>query len=171
MGKATATNAFARLFMLPGVSHCAGGDGPDSFNGLGALVNWVEEGQAPSVIITSKVTGGKVTETRPVFQYPLVAVDTTGGPVNKASSLRQSAPGALQRQHQVGRQLQHRLRAGLRGPMARGLPARKGRSSVSTRAARVQSDPSGGRDIQTTPRCGISGADIPCPGSEALGVV
>ena len=92
MGGATATTAFARLFMLPGVSHCGGGDGPDSFNGLGALVNWVEKGQAPSSIITSKVTNGKVTATRPVFQYPLIAVDTTGGPVTKASSFTPKPP-------------------------------------------------------------------------------
>jgi feruloyl esterase len=92
MGGAKATNAFARLFMLPGVSHCSGGDGPDSFNGLGALVNWVEKGQAPSVITTSKVTDGKVTATRPVFQYPFIAVDTTGGPVTEASSYTPQQP-------------------------------------------------------------------------------
>jgi hypothetical protein len=47
MGGAAQTQAFARLFMLPGVAHCGGGDGPNSFNGLGGLVNWVEKGQAP----------------------------------------------------------------------------------------------------------------------------
>ena len=91
-GGAAATQQFARLFMLPGVSHCAGGDGPDSFNGLGALVNWVEQGQAPSSLVTSKVVNGTVTETRPVYQYPLIAVDTTGGPVTTASSFTPKQP-------------------------------------------------------------------------------
>jgi feruloyl esterase len=92
MGGAAPTQEFARLFMLPGVSHCSGGDGPDSFNGLGALVNWVENGQAPASLITSKVVNGKVTETRPVYQYPLIAVDTTGGPVTEASSYTPQQP-------------------------------------------------------------------------------
>jgi hypothetical protein len=91
-GGAAATQEFARLFMLPGVSHCGGGDGPDSFNGLGALVNWVENRQAPTSLITSKVVNGTVTETRPVYQYPLIAVDTTGGPITEASSYTPQQP-------------------------------------------------------------------------------
>ncbi len=92
MGGAAHTTDFARLFMLPGVSHCGGGDGPDSFNGLGALVNWVEQGQAPASLLTSKVVNGQVTQTRPVYQYPLIAVDTTGGPVTQASSYAAQQP-------------------------------------------------------------------------------
>jgi len=39
MGGAADTQAFARLFMLPGVAHWGGGDGPGSFNGFGALMS------------------------------------------------------------------------------------------------------------------------------------
>ena len=92
MGGPAQTQEFARLFMLPGVAHCGGGDGPDSFNGLGALVNWVEKGQAPTSFVTSKVVNGTVTQTRPVYQYPLIAVDTTGGPVTEASSYTPHQP-------------------------------------------------------------------------------
>lgn len=92
MGGAARTRAFARLFMLPGVAHCGGGDGPDSFNGLGALMSWVERGQAPSSLLTSKVVSGAVTATRPVYQYPLIAVDTTGGPVTEAASYTARQP-------------------------------------------------------------------------------
>ncbi|HEU0241612.1 MAG TPA: tannase/feruloyl esterase family alpha/beta hydrolase [Micromonosporaceae bacterium] len=88
----SSTHSFARLFMLPGVSHCAGGDGPDSFNGLGALTDWVEGGQAPSQLTTFKVTNGSVTASRPVFEYPKIAVDTTGGPINDASSYTAQDP-------------------------------------------------------------------------------
>jgi len=94
MGGAAQTQEFARLFMLPGVAHCGGGDGPVSFNGLGALVNWVEHGQAPTSFVTSKVVNGTVTQTRPVYQYPLIAVDTTGGPVTEASSYTPHQPPA-----------------------------------------------------------------------------
>ena len=66
-------------------------DGPDSFN-LGALVDWVEHGQAPASLLTSKVVTGQVTQTRPVYQDPLIAVDTTGGPVTEASSYTPQPP-------------------------------------------------------------------------------
>jgi hypothetical protein len=94
MGGPARTQEFARLFMLPGVAHCGGGDGPDSFNGLGGLVNWVEKGQAPTSFVTSKVVNGTVTQTRPVYQYPLIAVDTTGGPITEASSYTPHQPPA-----------------------------------------------------------------------------
>lgn len=86
MGWAADTQAFARLFMLLGVAPCGSGDGPGSFHGLGALMSWVERGQAPSSLLTSKLVNGTVTATRPVYQYPLIAVDTTGGPVTEAAS-------------------------------------------------------------------------------------
>ncbi len=86
MGGAAATSAFARLFMLPGVAHCGGGDGPDSFDALTAITNWVTNGKAPASLLTSAVTNGTTTATRPVYPYPLMAVDTTGGPTNEASS-------------------------------------------------------------------------------------
>ena len=36
-----------RLFMMPGVGHCWGGDGPSSANYLNVLDEWVETGKAP----------------------------------------------------------------------------------------------------------------------------
>jgi len=87
MGGAAATGTFARLFMLPGVSHCGGGDGPDTFDALTAVTNWVTTGHAPNSLLTSSVnTSGATTATRPVYPYPLMAVDSTGGPVSQASS-------------------------------------------------------------------------------------
>jgi feruloyl esterase len=87
MGGASATSAFARLFMLPGVAHCGGGDGPGTFDALTAITRWVTEGRAPAGLVTSTVNAnGSTTATRPVFPYPMMAVDTTGGPVDQASS-------------------------------------------------------------------------------------
>ena len=171
MGGATATNAFARLFMLPGVSHCSGGDGPDSFNGLGALVNWVEKGQAPSVIITSKVTNGKVTATRPVFQYPLIAVDTTGGPVPRRPITRHSSPRCPSTPTSGAQAASAPATAGRLGRRRVGLPPRKSRSSVSTRAARVQSDAVRRKRTSQNAPAAESAARHSLPGSEALGVV
>jgi feruloyl esterase len=42
--------AFSRLYMLPGVNHCAGGDGPDRFDLLTQVMAWVEDGVAPGAI-------------------------------------------------------------------------------------------------------------------------
>ena len=53
-GNYNKTQKFARLFMAPGVEHCGGGVGPQPENLLGALVNWVEHGKAPNVILASK---------------------------------------------------------------------------------------------------------------------
>ncbi|GAA0514829.1 feruloyl esterase [Paractinoplanes deccanensis] len=87
MGGLARTQEFARLFMLPGVAHCSGGQGPDKFDALTPVVDWVERGQAPTSMITSKVdAAGSVTATRPVYPWPLMAVNTTGGPVGQASS-------------------------------------------------------------------------------------
>ena len=45
--------SFARLFALPGVTHCGGGPGLDKFDALGALTDWVEKGKAPDRIIAT----------------------------------------------------------------------------------------------------------------------
>jgi len=70
---------FHRLFLLPGVSHCRGGAGPDVFDGMAALVAWVERGEAPERIEAAKVVDGETVRTRPLCPYPQVArYDGTG---------------------------------------------------------------------------------------------
>ena len=49
---------FARLFMVPGMSHCGGGVGPDRNDAVTAVIDWVEKGKAPDQLIASKVTNG-----------------------------------------------------------------------------------------------------------------
>ncbi|HTR00780.1 MAG TPA: tannase/feruloyl esterase family alpha/beta hydrolase [Candidatus Acidoferrum sp.] len=67
------TQQFARLFMAPGVGHCAGGDGPQPQGMFEAVVDWVEHGKAPETILsTKKIDTG--TRTRPLCQYPEQAV-------------------------------------------------------------------------------------------------
>ncbi len=73
MGGLTATRDFYRFFMAPGMGHCAGGPGPNQFDAIGALEQWVEKGIAPDTLTASHSANGKVDRTRPLCQYPFVA--------------------------------------------------------------------------------------------------
>ena len=87
MGGLSATEQFAKLYLLPGVAHCGGGQGPSSMDALTAITDWVTKGDAPSSLLTSATnSSGTVTATRPVYAYPDIAVDTTGGSILSASS-------------------------------------------------------------------------------------
>jgi feruloyl esterase len=66
---AHATDHFARLFLFPGVTHCSGGEGPDTFDVLTPVMAWVEGGVAPEKIVASKVVNGSVTAARAVYPY------------------------------------------------------------------------------------------------------
>lgn len=77
---------FARLFMVPGMHHCGGGPGPNSFDMLPALEAWVEKGIAPQHIIASRTTEGKVERTRPLCPHPQVATYKGNGSIDEAAS-------------------------------------------------------------------------------------
>jgi feruloyl esterase len=70
-----------RLFMVPGMNHCGGGDGPSTFDPLAALEQWVENGKAPDRIIASKPG-----RTRPLCPYPQTAVYKGSGSTDDASN-------------------------------------------------------------------------------------
>ena len=95
-------DSFARLYLAPGVQHCSGGPGPDSF-GAGveprvidpehsldlALVQWVEKRTAPKTIIASKFEGQDRTHarmTRPLCPYPQTAKYKGTGDTNDAAN-------------------------------------------------------------------------------------
>jgi len=90
---------FYRLFMVPGMAHCGGGDGPNAFgNGvdgpvidadndlLKALERWVEEGVTPKKIIATHYLNNSpangVQFQRPLCPFPQVARYTVGDPTN-----------------------------------------------------------------------------------------
>jgi feruloyl esterase len=97
-----ATQRFYRLFMVSGMGHCAGGDGPSSFgqNGqrgahegaeydtLSALERWVETGVAPEQFIGSRVDAKthEATMTRPICAYPQSPVWNGSGNSTDAGS-------------------------------------------------------------------------------------
>ena len=69
-----------RLFMVPGMGHCGGGEGPNAFDMMSALEQWKEQGQTPVRIVAAHRTAGKVDRTRPLCPYPQVAkYKGTGG--------------------------------------------------------------------------------------------
>ncbi|MFP1850682.1 tannase/feruloyl esterase family alpha/beta hydrolase [Lonsdalea quercina] len=103
-------NAFERLYLLPGLYHCSGGDGPSLVDFLTPMLNWVEQGVAPGSVVTwqaaqeetsgfGQPTQGDNTQSalkletisstaasRPVFPYPYYAVYSGQGDENVASS-------------------------------------------------------------------------------------
>ena len=81
-----------RLFMVPGMGHCGGGDGPNEFDMVAALEQWREQGKAPAEIIASKVAEGSVIRTRPLCPYPQVAKYKGTGSVDRADSFACAAP-------------------------------------------------------------------------------
>jgi feruloyl esterase len=80
-----------RLFMAPGMGHCGGGEGPDSFDKIGALEDWVERGKAPEEIVAEHRSGGKVDRKRPLCAYPMVAKYNGTGDINDAASFHCAA--------------------------------------------------------------------------------
>ncbi len=73
MGGLEKTREFYRFFLAPGMGHCTGGPGPNQFDHLTALEQWVEKGAAPDKMIASHSVNGKVDRTRPLCLYPQVA--------------------------------------------------------------------------------------------------
>jgi hypothetical protein len=79
-------DSFYRLFLLPGVAHCGGGAGAQPTDALGALVKWVEEGQAPATLATSTTREDGTVVTRDVCSYPHVTrYDGHGDPASASS--------------------------------------------------------------------------------------
>ena len=83
---------FMRLFMVPGMTHCAGGLGPDVHDPVTAVIDWVETGKAPELIVAKKIINGAVTRSRPLCPYPEVARYTGSGSVDDAANFRCEAP-------------------------------------------------------------------------------
>jgi feruloyl esterase len=75
-----------RLFMVPGMNHCAGGDGTSSFDMVSALEQWVEKGKAPEQIPASHLTNGVLDRTRPLCPYPQVATYKGSGVTSDAAN-------------------------------------------------------------------------------------
>jgi feruloyl esterase len=92
MGGSQQVEGFYRLFMVPGMAHCEGGDGTSTFDMLTALEGWVEKDQAPDQILAARIRGGRVDRTRPLCPYPQVALYKGAGSTDDAANFVCKAP-------------------------------------------------------------------------------
>jgi len=81
----------ARLFLIPGMGHCAGGDGPFVFSAISTLDDWVESGHAPQRIVVSNPPGAPA-RTRPLCPYPQEAKYSGKGSTDDEQSFQCVAP-------------------------------------------------------------------------------
>jgi feruloyl esterase len=99
VGSLQKTQEFLRLFLVPGMLHCGGGNSTDQFGGeagsvamdadhdaLSALVRWVESGQAPTQMLAGRTLNGVVVRTRPLCAFPAVAKYRGSGDIVQAAS-------------------------------------------------------------------------------------
>ena len=86
MGGKAEVNDNYRLFMVPGMGHCGGGDGTSTFDMVSAIDQWVVEGKAPDQIMASKVVSSAVVRTRPLCPYPQVATYKGSGSTDDAAN-------------------------------------------------------------------------------------
>jgi feruloyl esterase len=88
---------FYRLFMIPGMMHCGGGVGPDRFDALSPMVDWVEKGHAPDKIVASQFPGGRSSgppiRTRPLCPYPTIAQYRGHGSIDDEANFSCVSPG------------------------------------------------------------------------------
>ncbi len=98
MGRSDAKR-FTHLYMVPGMPHCFGGSGPNTFGTtmLTALQHWVEKGAAPRAIVATKYrTNGDpasaIVRTRPLCPYPQVARYKGTGSIDVAANFACRAP-------------------------------------------------------------------------------
>ena len=82
------TQSFYRLFLVPGMQHCSGGPGTDTFDMLTALENWVEKSVAPASIPATHRTASRVDRSRPLCPYPQVAIYSGNGSTDDAANFR-----------------------------------------------------------------------------------
>lgn len=69
-GSMSAANEKSRLFMVPGMAHCSGGPGPNTWDKLAPLVDWVENGRAPDSLTVTHSTNGAVDNERLLCPVP-----------------------------------------------------------------------------------------------------
>jgi feruloyl esterase len=120
MGGPAATRDFFRLFMIPGMGHCGGGEGAAYIDYVSYLENWVEKGQAPDVMVGAHIDTDRLDRfltthdskspnfsreyelflndprsakfTRPVYPYPFQAKYKGMGDPNRAESFEPVHP-------------------------------------------------------------------------------
>jgi len=91
LGK-TRTEEGLRVYMVPGMGHCAGGHGPNEFDMLSVLEQWREDGKPPGAVLATQRENGQVVRTRPLCPYPQVAQYDGTGSIDAAENFTCAAP-------------------------------------------------------------------------------
>jgi feruloyl esterase len=86
MGGVSKAGDSIRLFMVPGMDHCGGGEGPNVFDSVSVMEQWVEKGNPPAQIVASHTAAGQADRTRPLCTYPQVARYKGSGNIDEAAS-------------------------------------------------------------------------------------
>lgn len=101
------TDAFLKLYLIPGMNHCRGGVGVDTVDWITAMENWAEKNQAPGELIAARRNNGEgppgakgfpldpktVAKTRPIYPYPYVAAYAGTGDPTKAENFKPAPLG------------------------------------------------------------------------------
>ena len=90
-----------RLFMVPGMNHCSGGEGPSAIDTLGTIDQWAASGTAPDRLVAARRPGApgapgpqQPPMTRPLCPYPAVARYKGEGPTDREENFACAAPPA-----------------------------------------------------------------------------
>lgn len=94
VGGTKALESFARLYLAPGMHHCSGGPGPNEFDMLTVLENWIEKGAAPGPVVATHKTEGNVDRTRPLCPHPQVARYSGSGSLDDAANFTCAVPSS-----------------------------------------------------------------------------
>jgi feruloyl esterase len=125
------------LYMEPGVNHCWGGTGADTFDAIGAMEHWDRVGRAPTRITASHWSDGVLDRTRPLCAYPLIAKYEGRGSIDRAESFRcavDSSPAAPPREKDAVRRHAGASRAAQR--TAQALKPRRSTAASDQRGPR-----------------------------------
>jgi hypothetical protein len=82
---------------MPGMTHCAGGEGPNAFDKVGVMEKWVEHKQPPARIVASHSTDGKSDRTRPLCPYSQIAAYKGSGSIDDEANFVCKTPEPCQR--------------------------------------------------------------------------
>jgi feruloyl esterase len=79
-----------RFYVLPGVYHCRGGPGADTFDSVPAIDRWVDQGKAPETLLARRADGKL---TRPLCRYPALPHYKGSGDPSAAERFECRGPG------------------------------------------------------------------------------
>ncbi|GAA5191347.1 tannase/feruloyl esterase family alpha/beta hydrolase [Rugosimonospora acidiphila] len=94
LGGPQRTMGWLRLFMVPGMGHCGGGDGPSTFDPLTPMLAWLRDGTAPDRLVASNSATSPLNpgRSRPLYPYPQVARYDGTGSVESAANFHAAPP-------------------------------------------------------------------------------